>query len=176
MSTAVNPSVNPYQSPSAEIVPEKPLLAQGVLTETMLNHLKEASPWLRFVGILGFVASGLTVFSGISFLSAVALFGQVFEEIAEFGAAFSFLFSGTMAVYFLGLGVFIFFLSLFAYRFGTKIRSYLGSGVEQDLEIAFRSNRNYWKLIGILYIVCLAFFPLLIIGSFIFVAYSALLQ
>ena len=144
------------------------------MTEAMLNHLKEASPWLRFVGILGFVGSGLTVFSGISFLSAVALFGDVFEDMPEFGAAFGFLFSGTMAIYFLGLGVFIFFFSLFAYKFGTKIRSYLGSGVEQDLEMAFRSNRNYWKLLGIFYIVCLAFIPLLIIGSVILVAFAAL--
>ena len=60
--------VNPYQSPEAPAIPVNPLAAQGVLTETMLSYLKGASPWIRFIGILGFISSGISALWGICML------------------------------------------------------------------------------------------------------------
>jgi len=160
--------VNPYQSPENPPVPIKPLAGQGMITETMLVYLKDASPWLRFIGILGFVSSGMTVLTGLSLFAVVPLLGRVFSEMSElgsYGAAAGFAFSGTMMVYCLGGGVLMFFLSLFAYRFGEKIKSYLRTGAEGDLEMAFKNNKNLWKFLGILCIISLAFIPMLIIGG-----------
>ena len=72
---------NPYQSPETEVVPERPFFAQGALTETMLVYLKDASPWLRFAGILGFISSGLTVLTGFSLLAVVPLMGRFWEQV-----------------------------------------------------------------------------------------------
>jgi len=162
--------VNPYQSPENPTVPVMPLAAHGMLTETMLIYLKDASPWLRFIGILGFVSSGMTVLTGLSLFAVVPFMGRVFSEMSElgsFGTTAGLAFSGTMMAYCLGGGVLLFFLSLFAYRFGEKIKSYLRTGAEGDLEMAFKNNKNLWKFLGILCIISLAFIPMLIIGGIV---------
>jgi channel protein (hemolysin III family) len=64
---------NPYQSPEMEAVPVSHPVIQGGITETMMLYLKEASPWLRFIGILGFVTAGLTALSGLFFIAFVPL-------------------------------------------------------------------------------------------------------
>jgi len=158
-------AVNPYQSPEAAAAPVKPLIAQGALTETMLVHLKEASPWLRFIGILGFISAGLTVSIGLasSFVFPL-IWGETGLEMAGF---LGLVFGGSLAALSIGAGVLMFFPSLFIYRFGDKIRNYLRSGTDQDLELAFRNNKSFWKFTGIICIISAAFTPLLIIGSII---------
>jgi hypothetical protein len=136
----------------------------------MLVYLKGASPWLRFVGILGFVCAGLTALSGISLFAFIPMMGQVWNEVPgfeSFGDVFGVVFSGGMAVFTIGAGVLIFFPSLFIYRFGDKIRSYLRAGADQDLEQALKNNKSLWKFIGIVCIISLAFIPVMIIGTII---------
>jgi len=170
---------NPYQSPETPAVPVKPLVAQGTLTETMLLYLKGASPWLRFVGIMGFVSSGTTALWGIIFFAIIPLTGQIWNEIPGFEVvsnALGVVFGGGIAVLCIGAGVLIFFPSLFIYRFGEKIRGYLRTGTDLDLELAFKNNKSLWKFLGILYIINLAFIPLLIIGSIIAAVVVAVAQ
>ena len=170
--------VNPYQSPETTAVPEKPLAVQGTLTETMLIYLKGASPWLRFIGIVGFISAGLTVITGISFIAFVPAMGQFWSSIPPgFGSlsgVFRVLFGGSMAVFSIGGGLLMFFPSLFMYRFGDKIRSYLRTGTEQDLELAFKNNKSLWKFNGIICIITLAFVPLAIIGGIIALVVSVI--
>jgi hypothetical protein len=163
-------AVNPYQSPETSGVPVQPLVAQGSLTETMLISLKGASPWLRFVGILGFVSAGLTVLSSFSFFAIIPLMEQAWGEIPgleSFGNAFGAIFGGGMVLLFIAAGVLMFFPSLYIYRFGDKIRAYLRTGTDQDLEAAFKYNKSLWKFVGILCIVQLALVPLIIIAGII---------
>ena len=172
--------VNPYQSPETAAVPVTPLVAQGALTETMLIHLKGAAPWLRFIGILGFIATGLTVVWGISLFALIPLFGQTwgelfnFESLSSYSGIFGTILGGSMGLLVTAGGALMFFPSLFMYRFGEKIRSFLRTGVDQDLELAFKNNRSLWKFLGIICIIQLAFIPLLIIAGIIIVAVIAL--
>ena len=162
-------TVNPYQSPGTAAAPVKPLVAQGSLTETMLIYLKGASPWLRFIGILGFIGTGTTALWGIFFFTAGLVTGQVWNQIPGFnslteingnvGVAFTVL----MGLLTVGLAALIFFPSRYTYRFGAKIRIYLREGREQDLEMAFKNNKSLWKFYGIIGIVYLAFIPVTII-------------
>ncbi|MCL2231738.1 MAG: hypothetical protein FWB99_01510 [Treponema sp.] len=155
---------NPYQSPQTEAVPEKPLAVQGALTEDMLVYLKGASPWLRFVGILGFISAGMMVLWG---LVSLILFPLMRDAWGDFTVALGLVMGGAMAAVFIGMGALIFFPSLFTYRFGGKIRNYLRTGAEQELEQAFKNNKSLWKFVGILCIIYLAFLPLMIVGSII---------
>ena len=169
-------AVNPYQSPETTAVPVKPLVAQGALTETMLIYLKGASPWLKFIGVLGFISAGLTALSGLSFLLFIPLMRQVWNEIPGFEAfsgTVGTVFGGTMTVFSIGGGALMFFPSLFLYRFGEKIHSYLRTGTDQDLELAFKNNKSFWKFIGIICIISLAFIPLMIILGIILALVSA---
>ena len=159
--------INPYQSPETMAIPVEPLVVQGTLTENMLVLLKGASPWLRFLGIVGFIGAGLTALSGLSVISVVPIMRGVWDEIpgfSTFSGIFGAIFGSGMAVLTVGGGVLMVFPSLFMYRFGDKIRSYLRTGRDQDLEEAFRNNKSLWKFSGIVCIISLAFIPLMIIG------------
>ena len=163
----MNETVNPYQSPETEATPERPLLSHGSITETMLVHLKKASPWLRFIGIVGFIFTG---FMGLGGLAMVPLMAFTFDNtpgFGEIGGAFGLAFGLGTTIYVLGLGVLYFFISLFIYKFGDKIRIYLRTGAESDLETALKHNSRLWKTLGIVCIAGLAIFPLMIIGSII---------
>ena len=163
-------AVNPYQSPEAAVVPEKPLAIQGSLTETMLIYLKGAAPWLRFVGILGFIGAGLIVLMGFSMAPIVSVMNRAWAEIPGFESldgVFSATFSGFTMVMLIGAGLLLFFPSLYIFRFGEKIRSYLSTGTDKDLELAFQNNKSFWKFVGIICIIQLAFIPILIIGGVI---------
>lgn len=163
-------TVNPYQSPETPAVPEKPLATQGALTETMLLYLKGASPWLRFVGILGFIGSGITVVWGFVFIAIIPFMNEIWDEVPgfeSFSVFFGAAFSGGMAALIIGMGALMFVPCLFIYRFGEKIRSYLRIGAERELELAFKNNKSLWKFTGILCIVELAFLPLMIIVAVI---------
>ena len=169
--------VNPYQSPEAPAVPVDPLAVRGTLTETMLSYLKGASPWIRFIGILGFVTSGLSALWGVSMLAIVPLMDLDWEDITgleQFGFLFGAAFGGIMMVFCLGGAVLCFIPSLFLYRFGEKIKSFLGTGMEPELELAFKNNKSFWKFLGICSIVALAFIPIMIIAGIIIAVVVAL--
>jgi hypothetical protein len=170
---------NPYQSPEASVNPVKPLIAQGTLTETMLMYLKQASPWLRFIGILGFIQCGFLALSALlSFI--MAPFGAVWSELGQmpefeaFATGFAGVFGGILGIYMLGAAVLLFFPSYFIYNFGSKIRTYLRTGSDQDLEGALKNNKSLWKFSGILAIIGLAFIPVIFITTIIVVVVSYL--
>ena len=166
--------VNPYRSPETAVVPDNAPIRQGTITETMLIQLKGASPWLRFVGVLGFVGAGFTVLTGVAFLALFPFFTRPFAGIDPFSGTVDAAVWVIMAVFCIILGVFMVLPSLFMYRFGEKIRGYLRTGAEQELELAFKNNRLLWKFIGIICIVSLAFFPLTMIGSIIAITFSVI--
>ena len=171
-------ALNPYQSPEAALNPANPLTAQGTLTEPMLVHLKGASPWLRFLGVLGFIAAGLTALSGIALFAVLPMVSRLWGEIPGFEAVFSGFWgaalSGTTAVFCIGGGALMFFPSLFIYRFGEKIRSYLRTGSDSELELAFKNNKSLWKFAGIISIIELAFIPVFTIAGIIIMVVMAL--
>ena len=160
-------TVNPYQGPETAVVPDNVPAGQGSLTEAMLVQLKGASPWLRFVGVLGFVGAGFTILTGIVFLTLVPFFSRSFAGIDPFNGIMEAVTSVIIAAFCIIVGVFMILPSLFMFRFGERIRGYLRTGAEQELEAAFKNNRLLWKFIGIICIVSLAFFPVMMIGSVI---------
>jgi hypothetical protein len=143
---------NPYKSPESPIVPEKFGEAGISLSETMLRYLKEASPWLRFIGIVGFIGCGFMCLIAIIGI-IVALTGLVSAD--ETGGIPLWL----ITLVYLPIGVLIFFPSRYTYNFGTKIRNYYFSNSDEDLESAFKNNKSLWKFYGILCIIYLAFIP-----------------
>jgi hypothetical protein len=152
---------NPYQSPESPIIPEIPQNTGVMLSENMLRYLNGASPWLQFIGILGYIGSGLLVVGG--------LFGTIGFSVASSFLALEmgdFPFWIIMLIY-IPLGVLFFFPAHFTYNFGRKIRSYRFSNSTEDLELAFKNNKSLWKFYGIICIIYLAFIPLVIIITII---------
>jgi hypothetical protein len=144
---------NPYQSPETPVVPEKLSNTGTLLSETLLRYLKEASPWLRFVGIMGIIGSGFVVLAGIIAVIAALAATEFLEGIPTV----------LISLVYLPAGALLFFPSFFTYNFGAKIRSYLINNLEEDLELAFKNNKSLWKFNGILYIIYLSFIPVSIV-------------
>ena len=166
--------VNPYQSPETVVVQDNVPAGQGTLTETMLIQLKGASPWLRFVGVLGFIGAGFSILTGVVFLSLTPFFNRSFAGVDPFSGSMDVAIWLVISLFSFIFGVLLILPSLFMYRFGEKIRGYLRTGAEQELELAFKNNRFLWKSIGIICIVLLAFFPLLTIGSIVALMFSVI--
>jgi phosphate/sulfate permease len=159
---------NPYKSPEAEASPLAGAESGQILTEMMLAYLRDAVPWLRFMGIVGFVISALTAFTGLILSIGMAAAGKVMDEaIQAEGAAGIVQRLGFLGGFvYLGIAALGFFLSRFVYLFGAKIRQYSLSYNSADLEMAFKNNRSLWRFLGIYTIVCLSAAPvLLIIGA-----------
>ena len=173
-------TVNPFKGPETVAAPLSPLTAQGTLTETMLKYLKNASPWLRFIGVLGFIGSGITVLWGIISMAFGSFTWRVLKEIPGFKPLSEISSTGGTALMLLtglltfGMAAIIFIPALFTYKFGSMIRSYLRTGADQDLELALKSNKSLWKFRGIIYIIYLAFVPLTVVIGIIVAVASAL--
>jgi hypothetical protein len=158
--------MNPYQSPQSPVNPEPDSFAR--LTGVMVRYLKEAAPWLRFIGILSFVGCGFMVLGGILFLIATFVRPDI---TGEFGG----LSGGIGSIVYIGSGALMFFPARFTYFFGAKLRSYLRTNAEEDLEQALKNNKSLWKFNGIMYIIGLALVPVGIVGAVIAVISASLL-
>ena len=153
-------NLNPYQAPRADLNAPKPVIPGSGLTETMVKYLKETAPWLRFLGILSFIGCGFMLLAGVGFMIAMPF-------LAGLNNLYSGLMGSSMGVIYIILGIIMFVPARFTYNFGAKIRSYLQSNNEQDLEMAFKNNKSLWKFNGILCIIYLAIIPVGIIVAII---------
>ncbi|NMM49646.1 hypothetical protein [Marinigracilibium pacificum] len=136
---------------------------QGIsLTSFILSNLKEASKWARFLGILGFIFSGLFLLTGIVMGGA---FGSMAALSQNSGSLPEFMGAG----FFVGIYIFsaamTFFPSLFMYSFGTKTKDGIQSNIISELEAGIKNLKRFFKFYGILTIVIIAGYILLFIGA-----------
>jgi hypothetical protein len=151
-------SDNPWKSPNTEAAADENV-PQGVLTSVMVRCLKEASPWIRFIGVLNYIGAVFLVLMGVILIAVSTVSGA-----GMFGASlFSALPGASLGAVYLAVGVLAFFPARFTYGFGAKIRNYLVSNGEQDLEGALRCNRSLWKYNGVLAIIYMSFTLLVIV-------------
>jgi len=149
-------------------VRERPGPGDRALTDTMLFYLNGASPWLRFVGVLGIIYSVVITASGLFFLLPAmdVLFGML-----DFGFSHMLVGMGVWwGLFYAVAGLSVFLPSLFAYRFGGKIRAYSMTGNAGDLELAFKSNKSLWKFLGIVCVLGLVIVILTIVLGTLVVA------
>ena len=154
-------SGNPYESPQAEIGAVNPL-TDRVITENAIYYLRGVSPWLRFIGIAGFVGLGISVVSMLIFTFGLS---SMIPDSSDF-AAFKFMGPGMFIVYLPILAIF-FFPVLYMFRFGKYLKSYLYTNDNNDLETAFKNNKSLWTFFGVILIIWLAIMALVLFGSII---------
>ena len=149
-----------YEEPPKEIIvtENRP---DRILTEKMVYYLQGASPWLRFVSIVGFVFLGLSLL----FTFVVIAGAETFDDALGTGSGGLFILITTLPFLLLG-----FFCLLFTLQFGNKIKMYLHTKDSADLEEAFKNNKSLWVLSGVVCIICLAFFVLAIFAVIVIAA------
>jgi hypothetical protein len=164
-------TVNPWQSPGAEVDAEKGAASRGLSVKTV-RYLKEAAPWLRFMGILSFIGCGLIVLGGIIVAIIMAVSAGIAETFTTGLGIAGGLAGIAMGLLYVVIGALYFVPARFIYNFGAKLRNYTLSNAEQDLEDAFKNNKSYWKFCGILAIIALAFIPVVMIVSIVIAVIS----
>jgi divalent metal cation (Fe/Co/Zn/Cd) transporter len=119
--------------------------------ETLSAHIKESAMWARFLGVLGFIYS--------AFISLIAVFmGFFIRQLMPAQMLSPAIMAGGLmagAVYFV-MSVITFFVSLYLYRFGTKVQTALRTADQQLLTDAFASLKFYFRFWGIAVLVTLA--------------------
>jgi uncharacterized membrane protein YjgN (DUF898 family) len=122
-----------------------------VLSDSALFYLEAASPWLRFLGIVSYIACGLMVLAGLVMVIAAPLLAEINgDDYTGFLTGIILLVSAVLE----------FFPARFAYSFGARLRNFFLSNAERDIEIAFKYNKSYWKFCGIMMIIALALIPI----------------
>ena len=129
-------------------------------TESQL-HLGEAAKWAKFLGIVGFIFSGLTILAGIGTFIISNEYGrsyyynrsQVFNPLVQLFV-------------FLIIAVIWIFASLFVYRFATKMKTALYNSDQITFNDALNNLAKNYRFLGIVTIVYLALVALAILANF----------
>jgi hypothetical protein len=131
---------------------------------------------MRFLGIMGFISCGLFSFGGIFVAIVPGFWFFLRSEGVDIPAAPLERWAAVIAglVYF-ACAVVWFFPSRWLYKTGARLRDYVRTGAEADLEEAFRANKAFWKFLGIITIISLALIPVFIIIGLIVAVGSALM-
>jgi len=122
-------------------------------------HLAETAKWANFLAIVGFVLSGI--------LALVALFAGTFVSTMSrgFGNSSSMIGAGFVTFLYLIIAAVYFFMSLFLYRFASKMKLALNSNDQENLNNSFMNLKNLYRMMGILTIIYLCFIALaLVVG------------
>ena len=138
---------------------ENLLTAELQIDTTAHAYLAETAKWCNFLSIVGFILSGI--------LAVVALFAGTFlgSLSSRYGGNSSIIGAGFITVIYLLIAALYFFMSLFLYRFSSKMKTALYSNDQDSLNNSFLNLKNLYKLMGILTIIYLSFLVLaLIVG------------
>lgn len=113
-------------------------------------HLSETAKWGTFLSIVGFILSGLIVI--------IALFaGTILGSLrSDFGGGSSIVGAGVVTFIYLLFAALYFFMSLFLYRFASKMKLALYTSDQESLNNSLLNLKNLYRLMGILTIIYLA--------------------
>lgn len=138
---------NPYKAPETTAATT---VAEGdlYLPDPVRVPLLKSVPWIRFMGILGFIGAGIVALVGILFIVGITSIMGAFD-MAGMGSGMA-VFVGLL---YIGFAVLIFFPALYLYRSGTSLKAFRDSSTSGDLASSFTSSFRFWKFIGILYII-----------------------
>ncbi|MFP4555837.1 MAG: DUF5362 family protein [Bacteroidales bacterium] len=119
------------------------------LTQASVTYLKGAMPWMKFLSILGFIASGfMLIFALAMFFGGGAMLGNLGR-----GVGISYLIGAVV----------VFFLNKYLFDYANGIGKYINTNDPAVLELAFKMQKNFWKFKGILFIIYLSFVILALI-------------
>ena len=143
------------------------LQAELIIDGASAASLKETAMWGRFLGILGFIYSGiisvLAVFSGFFFeklipkteLNKAALIGGVF-----------------IGVFYFFIAVVVFFMSMYLFKFGNKAQVALKNNDQESLVESLKNLRLYFRFIGVITLISLIFTALAVVGILVAAAFN----
>lgn len=136
------------------------LLSSDLQIDTNTHgHLSETARWAKFISIAGFIFSGMIVIFALYYLTLLNKAAQYSSSRSSIttGAAFA-------GIFYIGIAIVWCVTSVYQYRFASKIQLSLQENSQEEFETAFRNLKIYYKISGIVTIICLALSALGLIG------------
>jgi hypothetical protein len=129
-----------------------------VITEDIRSYIYETARWTKFLGIMGFIFTGLMVMVALSVGTIMQSMSEIpaYQGLASMG-------SGIITVLYLFIAAIYFYPSFLMYKFSTAAKTAVLFGSQENLSIAMSKMKSIFKFWGILTIVIIAIYVLMII-------------
>lgn len=126
------------------------------LNESSKKFLRDASKWAFVLSILGFISSGLLLFIGIFALIFFNEANTVFQGFSEFPPY-------VYAIIYMLIAIISFFPARYLFNFSRRMKIALAEKNTNDLTLAFKKLKLYFKfiVIAILSLVLTSFLAML---------------
>lgn len=132
-----------------------------LLPDEALYYLQKSGEWARFLGILGFIASGFIVLCSL-------FIGSIFSMMSAYQSTpYPAGIGGFVSFVYILMAVFYFVFSLYLYKFGNKAKNGVAYNDPIEVTAALSKLKSFFKLWGITAIVIISVYILAIIGIFI---------
>jgi hypothetical protein len=127
------------------------------LDQPSTGYLGEAAKWAKFLAILGFI------FCAFMVIAALFAGSMMSSMMSSAGGGFGSMFGGGFitVLYLLGAALY-FFPCLFLFRFASQIQDAIRNNEQAKLQGSFRSLKSFFRFVGILTIIGIAFYMLAI--------------
>lgn len=127
-------------------------------TNESKDFLATAGKWATFLSIVGFVILGFMLIGAISMFAL----GSALEEMGGAAGPMAGILSGALmgTIYLVAVAL-CFFPTLYLFRFGSKAKQAVANGTTSELTESMKNLKSYFKFMGIITIVCIAFYIIL---------------
>ena len=125
------------------------------LTDGMKSNIQAGAKWAKFLGIMGFVGSGV-----MALFAILMLFVGSFAKV-RLNAPFN---PGIIAFIYLIFGAINFLPALYMFNFGKFSKAGIQSVSQKSLEEGMSNLKSFFKFLGIYVIVLLSIYVLMIIS------------
>ncbi len=153
-------TVQPNAAPNLPAVPSNPSSplsspSQGAVqpvTPLMAKYLLATGPWVRFLSVMGFIGCGLMVVAALAMMAVGGLAGRGGRgpELPVPGAVLG-------LIYLVLAGLYMVPACLLS-SYASAIKRYRYSAASGDVEAALKSQKSFWKFMGIMTIVVMSFY------------------
>ncbi len=139
--------------------PQNLLSSELVVDPIASAHLKETAMWARFLAIVGLV---LSILIGILALFAGSILAGMSREFGN-NTADAAISSGIVTIVYLLVAALYFFISLFLFRFASRMKLALLSSDQDNFQSSLHNLKLVYRIMGIIMIVYLGILALVLI-------------
>ncbi len=124
------------------------------------DYLRQAGKWAGFLGIIGFIFTGIILLAAFFVGTSNLLFTRFQDSASVFSSAGV---GAAMSLVYVLFALLYFFLSLFLFQFGSRIKKGLLIGDSNQVSSALGKLKAFFRLWGVLTIIGLCLYALIII-------------
>jgi membrane associated rhomboid family serine protease len=140
---------NPYAPPAVDAPRGGSVDADSEVRPDILTSLRFTRPWVKFLGIVGYVTSALMILGG--------LFLMVSPKTLKLPGA------GAVGVVYAIMGAINLFPSMHLSSYASSLRDLLDAPDMEGLAHALEQQKKFWRFVGIMCAILVAFYALCIV-------------